>query len=145
MKRSCWWKVFFQTYFSRSHLKPNEDSFLRFMDTFVSINLRKESSWYAVYQTGLQHCSKQKLKLQSCYCVHFRTNTQSKVMNALFSSFVKIVFLLFFYKDTFGRARGVMLEGPHGYRRRKWTRPHVFKSWTRLNPFNIALIHLGKV
>ena len=31
------------------------------------------------------------------------------------------------------------------YRRRKWTRRHEFKSWTRLIAFHIALIPLGKV
>ena len=31
------------------------------------------------------------------------------------------------------------------YRRRKWTRRHEFKSWTRLIAFPIALIPLGKV
>ena len=33
----------------------------------------------------------------------------------------------------------------NGYRRRKWTRRQVFKSWTRLIAFHIALIPLGKV
>ena len=33
----------------------------------------------------------------------------------------------------------------NGYRRRKWTRQHEFKSWTRLIAFHIALIPLGKV
>ena len=33
----------------------------------------------------------------------------------------------------------------NGYRRRKWTRWHEFKSWTRLIAFHIALIPLGKV
>ena len=33
----------------------------------------------------------------------------------------------------------------NGYRRRKWTRRHEFKSETRLIAFHIALIHLGKV
>ena len=33
----------------------------------------------------------------------------------------------------------------NGYRRRKWTRRHEFKSWTILIAFHIALIHLGKV
>ena len=33
----------------------------------------------------------------------------------------------------------------NGYRRRKWTRWHEFKSWTRLIAFHIALISLGKV
>ena len=32
-----------------------------------------------------------------------------------------------------------------GYRRRKWTRRHEFKSWTRLIAFHIALKPLGKV
>ena len=31
------------------------------------------------------------------------------------------------------------------YRRRKWTRRHEFKSWTRMIAFHIALIPLGKV
>ena len=31
------------------------------------------------------------------------------------------------------------------YHRRKWTRRHEFKSWTRLIAFHIALIPLGKV
>ena len=33
----------------------------------------------------------------------------------------------------------------NGYRRRKWTRRHEFKSWPRLIAFHIALIPLGKV
>ena len=33
----------------------------------------------------------------------------------------------------------------NGYRRRKCTRQHEFKSWTRLIAFHIALIPLGKV
>ena len=33
----------------------------------------------------------------------------------------------------------------NGYRRRKWTRRHEFKSWTRLIAFHIALIPLIKV
>ena len=33
----------------------------------------------------------------------------------------------------------------NGYRCRKWTRRHEFKSWTRLIAFHIVLITLGKV
>ena len=33
----------------------------------------------------------------------------------------------------------------NGYRRRKWTRRHEFKSWTRPIAFHKALISLGKV
>ena len=42
-------------------------------------------------------------ELQSCYYVHFRTNTFEKAMNPLILRAVgKIVSLLFFYKDGFG-------------------------------------------
>ena len=37
------------------------------------------------------------------------------------------------------------LLGCNGYRCRKWTRQHEFKSWTRLIAVHIALIPLGKV
>ena len=37
------------------------------------------------------------------------------------------------------------IGGVRGYRRRKWTRWHEFKSCTRLIAFHIALIPLGKV
>ena len=33
----------------------------------------------------------------------------------------------------------------NSYRYRKWTRRHVFISWTRLIAFQIALIPLGKI
>ena len=33
----------------------------------------------------------------------------------------------------------------NGYRRRKWTQWHEFKSWTRLIAFHVALIPSGKV
>ena len=35
--------------------------------------------------------------------------------------------------------------GFNGYHRRKWTRQHEFKTWTRLIAFHITLIPLGKV
>ena len=38
-----------------------------------------------------------------------------------------------------------MCQWCNGYRRRKWTRRHEFKSWTILIAFHIALIPLGKV
>ena len=38
-----------------------------------------------------------------------------------------------------------MMPWCNGYRRRKWTRWHEFKSWTRLITFHIAIIPLGKV
>ncbi len=45
------------------------------------------------------------------------------------------------------RCSGIILKIPwcNGYRRRKWTRRHEFKFWTRLIAFHIALIPLGKV
>ena len=33
----------------------------------------------------------------------------------------------------------------NGYRRRRWTGRHEFKSWTRLIAFHTALIPFGKV
>ena len=38
----------------------------------------------------------------------------------------------------------IMFEEVCFLRRRKWTRRHEFKSWTRLIAFHIALIPFGK-
>ena len=46
-------------------------------------------------------------------------------------------------KQTILRTR--MCPWCNGYRRRKWTRRHEFKSWTKLIAFHIVLIPLGKV
>ena len=51
---------------------------------------------------------------------------------------IQIVSLTCDYKRYF-------LGGARGYRRKKWTRRHEFKSWTRLIAFHIVLITLGKV
>ena len=50
--------------------------------------------------------------------------------------------------ETNGNKRALLLwrcPWCNGYRRRKWTRRHEFKSWTRLIAFHIALVPLGKV
>ena len=61
----------------------------------------------------------------------------------------KIYFLRFsgWTVETFGLIVKKIWRCPwcNGYRRRKWTRRHEFKSWTRLIAFPIALIPLGKV
>ena len=64
------------------------------------------------------------------------------------------------YSSPFTKSLGIVSSAPitigitvtfmmwpwcNGYRRRKWTRRHEFKSWTRLIAFHIALIPLGKV
>ena len=49
------------------------------------------------------------------------------------------IYIYIYIWDDLGGACG------NGYRRRKWTRRHEFKSWTRLIAFHIALIPLGKV
>ena len=61
-------------------------------------------------------------------------------------------FLYFYHGDKTmindkfsGRLLSSFAWGIIGYRRRKWTRQHKFKSWTRLIAFRIALIPLGKV
>ena len=65
-------------------------------------------------------------------CVLYVRNTFCRVSSAS---------CLFCYKAIF------LWQCPwcNGYRRRKWTRWHEFKSWTRLSAFHIALIPLGKV
>ena len=50
--------------------------------------------------------------------------------------------------DSIKQEKGkIIKEFPwcNSYRRRKWTRRHEFKSWTRMIAFHIALIPLGKV
>ena len=55
--------------------------------------------------------------------------------------------------DTTTRGQGELVSNNNelrcpwcnGYLRRKWTRRHEFKSWTRPIAFHIALIPLGKV
>ena len=51
----------------------------------------------------------------------------------------------FVVSQLFSEARHAGRPWCNGYRRRKWTRRHEFKSWTRLIAFHIALIPLGKV
>ena len=48
-------------------------------------------------------------------------------------------------RNTWNHNYGLTNTWCNGYRRRKWTRRHEFKSWTRLIAFHIALIPLGKV
>ena len=71
---------------------------------------------------------------------------------------LNILFFQIWYQQTAGFTPVFLLHIPiyiyiyiwryplcNGYRRRKWTRRHEFKSWTRLIAFHIALIPLGKV
>ena len=62
----------------------------------------------------------------------------------------KLLSMLYFFKGAIYIFTQSLLTGwrcpwCNGYRRRKWTRQHEFKSWTRLIAFHIALIPLGKV
>ena len=52
------------------------------------------------------------------------------------------LFFFFWFEDIMVNWR---CSWSYGYRRRKWTRRHEFKSWMRLVAFHIALIPLGKV
>ena len=63
------------------------------------------------------------------------------------SSLQAVISLVMFYSFPSLYLLSVMWRCPwcNGYRRRKWTRRHEFKSWTRLIAFHIALIPLGKV
>ena len=56
-------------------------------------------------------------------------------------SFFQVAYIyIYIYRE---RERGY--PWCNDYRRRKWTRWHEFKSWTRLIAFHIALIPLGNV
>ena len=86
---------------------------------FISLNL-------SIYTEGVTHVAltnvldydivESEFELQSNHYVHFWTKTFGK-----------------------GACRVI------GYRRRKWTRRHEFKSWTRVISFLIAVIPLEKV
>ena len=58
-----------------------------------------------------------------------------------------ILFGWFVRLEVSGHIAAVLWRYPwcNGYCRRKWTRQHEFKSWTRLIAFHIAQIPLGKV
>ena len=63
---------------------------------------------------------------------------------------VKFVWIISYWKLFFNliiRLNALFRYCPwcNGYRRRKWTQRHEFKSCTRLIAFHIALIPLGKV
>ena len=96
----------------------------------------------------------------------FRNPFRNKVREVYFSkevcSFVSlksslclIIFRLYLYTYTCRCITAIQQQSSsssswrcpwcNGYRRRKWTRRHEFKSWTRLIAFHIALIPLGKV
>ena len=68
------------------------------------------------------------------------SSTLSEMLNFVDSSSFKLQ--AFLIKHIFQPRR---CPWCNGYRRRKWTRRHEFKSWTRLIAFHIALIPLGKV
>ena len=108
-------------------------------------------------------------KIQLCYYIHFRTNTPEKGLNSLI-----LLLWVKMYHYSSSRTMALELNNlprfihysinkpkntypPYikqlvrrcpwcnGYRRRKCTRRHEFKSWTKLIAFHIALIPLGKV
>ena len=60
------------------------------------------------------------------------------------TSFITVVFIWFCHLHLL-MVITVICPWSNGYRHRKWTRRHEFKSWTRLIAFHIALIPLGKV
>ena len=76
------------------------------------------------------------------FIVVFSSLARSKYMSIL-----SFCFNLTQWSAIMGKPTWMQWRCPwcNGYRRRKWTRWHEFKSWTRLIAFHIALIPLGKV
>ena len=62
------------------------------------------------------------------------------VISVIWPSVIFLVGYLIFVRSIIQRCPWC-----NDYCRRKWTRRHEFKSWTRLIAFHIALITLGKV
>ena len=106
-------------------------------------------------------------ELQSDYDIPFRTNTFRKGMTLIATSYglnssTFIILQGWLILILFNIIHSLPLQlngskyyyliliiqfdigGARGYCRRKWTRRHEFKSWTRLIAFHIALITLGK-
>ena len=97
-----------------------------------------------------------KFELQLHYYVHFRANTLGKGMNppyppsyGLNSTTTVLLGEWLWHGITYKGWYAIKQRNPclwcNGYHRRKWTRRHESKSWTRLIAFHIALILLGKV
>ena len=63
----------------------------------------------------------------------------------IIESFIIILGYSSFYFRTLYQSTNWRCPWCNCYHRRKWTRRHEFKSWTRLIAFHIALIPLGKV
>ena len=66
-------------------------------------------------------------------------------INRLYSKSTPKFVRIFYYYYLLFRVFHIRCPWCNGYHRRKWTRRHEFKSWTRLTAFHIALIPLGKV
>ena len=69
--------------------------------------------------------------------------TVTFIFDSFFNSLARTKYLFYSF-ESFSQQRWRCLWY-NGYRRRKWTRWHEFKSWTRMIAFHIALIPLGKV
>ena len=88
------------------------------------------------------------LSIPTCFSIfrsfHFETLSYFLLSKSLLPphhTFFSLLFYLVFFPV---HSRLITFPWCNGYRRRKWTRRHEFKSWTRLIAFHIALIPLGK-
>ena len=88
--------------------------------------------------------------IHACVCVNKHTHTHTHTHTHIYI-YVCVCLFIYIYmyicKNIFVPVVKWLWRCTwcNGYRRRKWTRWHEFKSWTILIAFHIALIPLGKV
>ena len=91
-------------------------------------------------------------RIYSVYFKPYESIFKVKTYNAITQTKLSLCCAIFFcWATVTSKNRIVIIQITvrcmwcNGYRRRKWTWWHGFKSWTRLIAFLIALIPLGKV
>ena len=97
-------------------------------------------SSHQMYSNNIPNFQESTTILNACTKKVWKLIEYTKYISLLNYHFIKEEYSIF--------VAGFIYGGAHGcsrYRRRKWTRRHEFKSYTRLIAFHIALIPLGKV
>ena len=95
--------------------------------------------WFQLLVVNNNKCNNNKNNDNNCVCVC------GSVFKLLFSSHFGLIPVLRILEKLSNVKFVWRCRWCNGYRRRKWTRRHEFKSWTKLIAFHIALIPLGKV
>ena len=105
-----------------------------------NISLFPLISWFVLYlisQAFTNQNATHNLFRLSLVSLHINYIRLFNAKSCLYIFIKSLWFINTFHILCFGRCPWC-----NGYRRRKWTRRHEFKSWTRLIIFHIALIHL---